>query len=67
MRYAGLRKNNHPAIGTDGMSFKRWAGIGLGILSFSFCLLLLPCVQRVQESEGWVRSCPRLEFLRPNK
>ncbi len=45
------------------MSFKRWAGIGLSILGFSFCLLLLPCAERVVESEGWVRSQQNLKYI----
>jgi hypothetical protein len=57
----GRGKNNHPSIGTEGMSFRRWVGTGLGILGFSFCLLLLPCTQKVRNGAGYVHSQENLK------
>src|SRR5262245_61617464 len=38
------------------MSLKKWTVLGLGLLSFSCCLFLLPCVQTVRNGEGYSYS-----------
>src|SRR4051794_13764459 len=47
------------------MSLKRWAGIGLKVLGFCFCLLLLVCVltNEVRDGEGYLRSQGRLRTI----
>ncbi len=42
------------------MSRIRWALLGLVVVCLGCCLLLLPCVQKVSDDAGWVRSASSL-------